>query len=111
MRGEENGDAALFKIDNDVANVARAGGIDSGGRLVEHDQLRLVNQRLSKADSLQHSFRVSAQSLIARIRQADELEQVADAIFQLPAVQPAKLAEESQRFFAGEKFVEVRVLG
>src|SRR4029077_21100062 len=110
MRRQEDGDAALFKIDNQIANVARAGGIDAGSRLIKHDQLRLVDQRLSETNPLQHSFRVSAQSLVARIREADELEQIADAAFQPGTVHPAKFAKKSERLFAGEKFIEIRVL-
>ena len=39
MRRQQHGDAALLKIDNDIANVARAGGIDAtAGKHCERDQ-------------------------------------------------------------------------
>src|SRR2546423_10049744 len=110
MRRQQDGDAALLKIDNEIANVARTGGIDAGGRLVQHDQLRFINQRLSQTNPLQHSFRVGAQSLIARIGQADQLEQFVNAAFQSRAIQAAKLAKKLERFFAGEKLVEISIL-
>src|SRR5712692_4997388 len=110
MRRKQHRDSALLKIDNQITNVARTGGIDTGGRLVQHEQLRFVNQRLSEADALQHAFGVRAQAPIARIRQADQLEQLVGTLSQSRATEPAEFSEKAQRLFPGEIFVEVWVL-
>ena len=68
MRGEQDRDFTSPKIDNQIANLARPRWIDAGGRLIEHDELRVVDQRLGKTDALQHSFRIRAQSPIACAR-------------------------------------------
>ena len=56
-----------FQIENEIADFARAGGIDAGGRFVEHDQLRLLNERLGQPDALQHSLGITAEPPIARL--------------------------------------------
>jgi len=48
--------SAPFKIDNQIPDVARAGGIDTGGRLIQHNQFRFVDQRLRQSNALQHPF-------------------------------------------------------
>ncbi len=65
----------LFRVENQVANFARAGGIDARGRLVEHDQVRFLDERLRESDALEHALGITAQPPIARVLQADEIEQ------------------------------------
>ena len=97
MRAEQHGDAALFEIEDEVANLARAGGIDAGGRLIEHEQPRLLDHRLREADALEHPFRVAAEAPVRGIFQPDQLQQFLRALAQLRAAQAAQLAEEMQR--------------
>ena len=81
MGRKKNGDAAPFQIENQVANFARAGGIDARGRLVEHDQFGFLDERLREPDALQHSLGIAAEPAIARILQANEIEQFVRARF------------------------------
>ncbi len=41
--------------------IAPAERVEAGHRLIENDQLGIVDQRLSDADALQHAFRELAQ--------------------------------------------------
>ena len=75
MRAEQDGDAALFEIENQIANLARAGRIDAGGRFIEHQQPRLLHERLREPDALEHSFRIAADAPVRRVFEPDELQQ------------------------------------
>ncbi len=110
MRRKQHGDAAAFQIENQVANFARAGRIDPGSRFIQNEQGRFLDERLGKTDALEHSLGISAEPPLPGIGQADELEHFSDAISKAGAAQPAKFAVETQRLFAGEKFVEVGTL-
>src|SRR5260221_5698176 len=60
VRAEQHRDAALFEVENQVANLARARGIDARSRLVEHEQPRLLDHPLREPDALEHAFRITA---------------------------------------------------
>src|SRR5437762_9112750 len=110
MGGEEHRNPAPLKIDNQVANISRTGRIDPRRRLIEHDQFWFVDQGLGEADALQHSLGISSQTAPARGRQADQLEQFIDTLAQLRAPQSAEFSKKTQRLFAAEVFIKVRVL-
>ncbi len=110
MRRKEHRYAASLEIENEIADFPRAGRIDSGGRFVQDDELRLLDERLREADALQHSLGVTAQPAIPRTRQANQIEQFFDATPQARAAQSAKFPIEAERLAAGEIFVEVRTL-
>ena len=69
MRAKQHGDPALFEIENQIANLARARRIDARRRLVEHEQARLLDHRLRQADALEHALRVTAEPPIRGILQ------------------------------------------
>src|SRR6202166_5478867 len=56
VRVQKNGGAAVALRADDVANEAPPHGIKSGGRLIEKNQLWLMNQRLGQSNSLQHAL-------------------------------------------------------
>ena len=89
MRGKENCRAAGLQIQNQIANVARAGRIHAGSRLIQNQESRVVHQRLGKPDTLQHAFGISAQAAIGGVRQSDQRQQFVDARAQAVASQPA----------------------
>ena len=57
VRAEEHGAAAIAQRQDQLANIAPAERIEPRHRLVEEDDLGLVDQRLRDADALQHPFR------------------------------------------------------
>ena len=99
-----------FEIENEVADFPSARRIDSGGRFVQDDKSRFLDERLSEADALQHAFGVTAEAAIARAGQADEREQFIDAAPQARAAQSAKFSVEAERLCAGQIFVEIGTL-
>ena len=107
MRREQNGNPASFQIENEIADFAGALRIDPGRRLIEHDQLRLLDERLSQPDSLQHSLGITAQTPIPRTLQANELKQDTRALSEIFSLQAAEFAIKSKRFCAGEVPVKI----
>ena len=57
VRAEEHRPALVAQLENQRADVAAAERIEPGHRLVEEDQLRVVEQRLRDADALHHPLR------------------------------------------------------
>ena len=110
MGGKQDGDAAPFQIENQIANLARAGRIDARGRLVEHDKPGFLDERLRESDPLQHALGITAEPPIARILQANEREQFVRARFQLLPAQTAEFSVKTERLFAGQIFVEIGIL-
>src|SRR4029077_1095565 len=61
MRGEQHGDSTPFQVENQITNLPRASRIEASCWFIQHDQSRLMNQCLCKANALQHPFGISAQ--------------------------------------------------
>ena len=53
---EQHGGAALARRDDQVAHLTAADRVEVGRRFVEHEQLRLVQERLGERQSLEHPF-------------------------------------------------------
>ena len=60
VRAEEHRPPLVAKLQDQIAHLAPADGIEPGHRLVEDDELRIVDERLREADALHHAFRVLA---------------------------------------------------
>ena len=46
MRRKQNRGAALFQRDDEILNIARARWVDCAGWLIQHENFRMMNQRL-----------------------------------------------------------------
>ena len=75
MRAEENRPALIAQLQDQLPNVTPAQRIEPGHRLVEEDDLRIVEQRLRDADPLDHAFRELAELQPALGADADAIEQ------------------------------------
>ncbi len=62
-----------------LADVASAGGIDAVGRLVEDDEVGVGAEGLGEADALEHSFRVLGDFCVGPLGHSDELEEFGGA--------------------------------
>ena len=93
-----------------IADFPRSGWIDPGSRFVQDEKLRLLDEGLRETDALEHSLGVTSQPAIARIRQANQIEQLLDAASQPRPAQSAKFSIKAERFAAGQIFVEIRTL-
>ena len=58
----------------DVANQETAHWVETGRRLIQKDQLRIVQQRLCQADPLQHTLGEITQPLVGVVGETDYLQ-------------------------------------
>jgi len=56
VRRKEHGLAFIFKPLNNLAHFHAPKGIKAAGRLIEDQQIGIIDQRLGEADSLLHAF-------------------------------------------------------
>ena len=99
VRREEHRGAAGERRDH-VEHLAPADGVEGARRLVEHEQARRVDERLSDPEPLPHAARVAADARVDAL-QAGEVEQGVDALAQHAAGQaeepPGQLEELARR--------------
>ena len=110
VRAEEDRAAAIAQIENQRSHVAATERIEAGHRLVEDDELGIVDERLGDAHALKHALRELPQLEPAFAADADLVEQTARA----GATIAARVAEEPreirQQFLGSQVVVEVRIL-
>src|SRR5207244_9032593 len=83
----------------DVADFRHAAGIQSGRRLVEDEQVRFVEQRLSDGQALLHPFRELLDPMVRPIRELDFFEDRFAAVVEIlrrHAAEPAGIGEGFQ---------------
>ena len=96
---------------NDLPDLDPADGIEPGHGLVEQHQPRLVDERLSDADALQHAFGVLAQLNAGGALQPHVGQDGGNAPLALAGIEREQAGGEAQELGAGQVVVEVRILG
>ena len=67
-----------------LAHEAAPERVEAGGRLVEEDELGVIEQRLRQADPLLHALAVLAQAPVRGLRELEPAEQLADLVVERP---------------------------
>jgi hypothetical protein len=75
VRGEEDGRAALGLRADDLAHLLRAGRVEPGGRLVEDQQVWVVDERHREGEPLAHPLRVLPGVPVRGVGEADARQQ------------------------------------
>jgi len=91
------------------SSVSRADRVQACGRLVENEQVRVVDQRLGQADAALHALGVFADGSALHRFQTDHLQQHVDALVAGVAVLVEQSAVVFQRFPGVEEPVEIRL--
>jgi hypothetical protein len=86
MRGEDH-NARARQLRKQVAEAHALFGIEAGRRLVDDQELGIVQQRLCDTNSLLHASRIAAQRTFARLQQIDHREQLIDSPARRSAVE------------------------
>ena len=87
VRRDEDGALLLLdEVADHRAELEHAGGIEAVGRLVEHEQLGVVEQGARHAEALAHAERVGLDLVARALAQLDALEHRRDARARLAAV-------------------------
>jgi hypothetical protein len=109
--GEEHGLAALPLGRHELAEVEPAHGVEPVERLVEDEELRIVEERLGQAEPLAHALRVAAHRTVGRVGEPDLVEEEPRALEARRAVEPGQPAVEVEVLQGREAVVEERRLG
>ena len=109
MRIEEDRRAALTLGANDIAHQPAAHGIEPRSRLVEEDQLRLMNQGLRQPDALQHAFGEVLQALVAVRRESHQVEKSRNALAQPVCRHAREASVQLEQFSRRQPFVETEI--
>jgi len=97
VRGEQNrsGPAQLGELG---VEQLRTGGVERGERLVEHEQLWLVQEHATQSEPLCHPARVRRNAVVPHVPQAETLEQHPGTLAPLQdVVEPAVQLEVLER--------------
>src|SRR3989442_844401 len=110
VRAEKHGTSAIAKAENQRADVPASQRIETRHRLVEDDEIRLVQKRLRDADALQHAFGKLAQLQPALGADADFIEKRIDATAAVGGTESQQTTEIGHQLLGGEVVVEVGLL-
>src|SRR5438093_13640724 len=97
MAAQNYGLAATCQSEDQILDLATANRIEAGGRLVENDEVRIVDERLRQANAPLHALREFAHRACVRLRQAHHVEELLGAVRALLFRQSEKIAEKIER--------------
>ena len=107
LRREEHRHAVLARETvHLLPERAAALRVEPGGRLVEEEDARTVNQRQGKIEAPLHAARVRLDLPVSGPHQPDAVEQLVCSALPLPARQPVERALQAQVLAAGQPRVE-----
>ena len=107
---EKHGLPRRLEIPDDAAHLHPAHRVQARHRLVEDDELRVVQQRLGEPEPLHHPLGIFPDRRVPGPRKPDPGEELRRAGLRVRAGHPAQLAAKTKELPAGEIFVEVRLL-
>jgi len=76
VAGDEHGAALVAEATQETPDIPDAGGIEAVGRLVENQQLRVLQERRRQPEALLHPQRIGSQAIVGPIGQADAVQRV-----------------------------------
>jgi hypothetical protein len=97
MRGEEDGGPACLEVQNDVLEQVLVDRVEATERLVEDEQLGLVDHRAYELDLLLHALRQILDPPVRPLGEAEALEPREAATPALPPRHPPDLAQEDHQ--------------
>ena len=112
VRGEDEIDALVVReVADELEHLVASLGVHAVGRLVEKQQIGIVDERLRQLDALLHARRVRLDVAVPRLAQADVVEHLVRALHRVGARQAGQLAavgDEAHRVHAGDVSVALR---
>ncbi len=106
---KKDGRAMLRQVAQDIANGARANGIDALERFVEEQHLRAVNQGRCQGDLLAHPHRIIDDQLPRVLRQRQHLQQVYSPSLDIGLRHAVHVPCKDEELAPGQTLVQVEV--
>ena len=97
--------------EQDVADLAPPHRVHPVGRLVEEEDVGLVEERAGEPEALRHPLRVTANPVAPAAGEPHEVEQLGDPPIQVPLGDAGEAAEQAQRRLAGQVAGEAMAFG
>ncbi len=110
LRGQQHGRSVVVESSDLLPQRDPTHRVESGGRLVEEQDRRLVDQRQREVETAPHPARVGADSAIAGRGEADPFEQFVGLGVVLRLRQAVEHRLEVQELAAGHQRIDRRVL-
>ncbi len=104
--GDDDGDPLAAQAVENAPEVAPRHRIDAGGRLVEQQHLRRVDERAGEPELLFHAARQLARAPLAERRHAGGREQARRALLPVATADAEEFGEELDVLVDGQVFVE-----
>src|SRR6266481_1755862 len=98
MAAQDDGFPAARQSEDEVLDLPAADRVEPGSRLIQDDEVRIVDERLGEAYAALHTFGKLADCPGAGLAQSDHLEQLFAAIIPVALAQEKKVAEKIQGF-------------
>jgi hypothetical protein len=112
VRRQDQADVLVVpEIADELEHLVAAFRVHAVGRLVEEQQIGIVHQRLRQLDALLHARGVGVHVAVARLAEADVIEDLVRALHRVNGGQPGELAavgDERDRVHAGNVRVVFR---
>src|SRR6187401_2987744 len=104
---KQHGEAAVTGQGlNEVEELGHAGRVDGRRRLVEDEDLRILDEGIGDAEPLEHAPRVGIGGMVGRVRQAHLLEELDDPRRRLRRVEAVQARRVVEVLAAGEPAVK-----
>ena len=107
VRGEEDRFALVLEALDDFADFHAAQRVEAARRLVEDEQIGIVDEGLGEADPLLHALRIGFDRAFARVFQFNQLQQPVNALVGFAARQAEDFRIKAEQLLGGEKLVVV----
>jgi len=111
MCAEENHAAVRRKHAQQRAKQQPSVHIETGKRLIQDDQIRIVQQRRRDEHALPHPLREGSHGAIAAVVQLKQSQQVWNLFLERDTRKPAKARDEREVLNRGEVCIKERLLG
>ena len=108
VRAEEDRFALGGELQDQLTHLLATDRIKPAHRLIQDQEFRVMQDRLSDAHTLKHAFRVFSELELASVGHADGFENRRDSRVDLRSGHAGECAEVMQHLFAGQMVVEVR---
>ncbi|MEX2290427.1 MAG: hypothetical protein WD794_08905 [Mycobacteriales bacterium] len=112
MGGQQHLDPEIARqVPQDRKHLAAPGRVEPGGRLVEHDQIGAVHQRLGQLGALPHTERVGVHQPVSLLREPDREQHLRRPPQRIPPRQPAQPRQVDAQVLRRHVGREAGVLG
>src|SRR5215475_2609806 len=111
MGNIEDDFASRSELRNQVLQQQRGGNIEARQRLIENQNVRIVQERRRNQDALFHAFRIRSQRSVPVEIKRKQLQQIRRLVGNQPLRQLPQPSHQLQVFHTAERGIDMRFFG